>query len=130
MKTTRVQSKREEANIIERESSENILQVQNDVVPTLSQNRNQPILNLRRHNLKSIAFHGGATELQASHLSLKPPRITINVENPPAKKIAEDHRERLSFGVVIKPGLENILNVFRVRGQDIPEDMNLNRSGQ
>jgi len=60
---------------------------------------------------------------------LKAPGIAVDVENSLAEKVAEDGGEGFPFGVVVEIGLENVLDVVRVGGNGVPQDMHMDGAG-
>ncbi|KAG9455044.1 hypothetical protein H6P81_007948 [Aristolochia fimbriata] len=65
--------------------------------------------------------------LEAGHLPLEPPGVPVDVEDAVAQEIAEDGREGLPLGVILEPGLENILHVLRVRRDRVPQYVDVDR---
>lgn len=55
--------------------------------------------------------------------------MTIDVENAVTEKVAEDGREWFSFGIVMKVGFEDVLDVVGVGGDDVGEDVEVDGGG-
>jgi hypothetical protein len=86
-------------------------------------------LDLGGDNIERVGPNRDATELQAGYFPLKPPRVTVNVENSAAEKVTENDRKRLTFRVVVEPGFKDVFDVFGVGGDDVAEDVNVYSPG-
>lgn len=86
-------------------------------------------MNLGGDDLEGVRPDRHAPQLHTGHLALEPPRVAIDIENSTAQQIAEDRGEWSSFGVVVEPGFEDVLNVFRVGSDYVSEDVNVNGPG-
>lgn len=88
------------------------------------------MFDLMADNLERERSNGVPVELEAGHLSLKPPRVAIHVEYALAKKVTEDGREGLAFRVVFEPGLEHVFDVFRVGSDGVSQNMYVDGFGR
>lgn len=55
--------------------------------------------------------------------------MTIDIENAVTEKVAKDGREWFSFGIVMKVGFEDVLDVVGVGGDDVGEDVEVDGGG-
>ena len=54
------------------------------------------------------------TEFEAGELTLEPPVVPVDDENPSAQQVSQDSRHGQALRVVIKTGPEHVLHVVRV----------------
>lgn len=54
----------------------------------------------------------------AGELALREPEVTVGIEDATAEEVAEDVDEGLALGVVAEVGLEYVLHIVRVGGDD------------
>ncbi|KAJ6853243.1 uncharacterized protein M6B38_251165 [Iris pallida] len=72
-----------------------------------------------------VGADGAAAELEAGHLALEVPELAVGVEDPVAEEVPEDGGEGLPLGEVVEVGLEHVLDVVRVGGDDVVEDVDV-----
>lgn len=83
-------------------------------------------MDLGSDNLERIGSNRDASEFKTRLFALELPRLSIHVENSVTQKVTKNNRERFAFRVIVKPGFENVFNVFRVGRDSVAEDMNVN----
>lgn len=55
----------------------------------------------------------------AGKLALRVPELAVGVEDAATKEVTEDIGERFALGIIIKVGLEHVLDVVGVRRHDV-----------
>lgn len=76
-------------------------------------------------DFKGEGPYGVVVEFKACHLLLEPPGLAVHVEDSSAEKVAEDHGKRFPLWVVVEPRLEDVLHVVAVRGDRVPQDVDV-----
>lgn len=86
-------------------------------------------MDLHGDCFECVGRHRLAPELVAGHLPLEPPHIAVNVEDAAPQQVGEDGGKGLPLGVVFEPGLEHVLDIFRVGGDGVAEYMDVDGLG-
>jgi len=68
-------------------------------------------------------------EFEGGHLLLEAPGVAVDVEDSFAEEVTEDGGEGFPFGKIVEPGLENVLDVFRVGSDGVAQDVDVDGFG-
>nr|GME01331.1 hypothetical protein Iba_contig1518CG0010 [Ipomoea batatas] len=126
----RIHPEREYTDIIERESPQNILEVQNlPVFSVKRKEREQPRPNLGSHDLECVGANRHASELPACHLPLKLPQISVDGKYAASQQIAQDGSELFPLGKILKLRCQHVLHICRISSDNVVQNMNVNGAG-